>query len=228
MLKTIKPVLFTVVMAVVLFSGCAIKGQPTGIEKEENAQKLKADTTFYSTYLGLELTVLQDWWIYEKDPLNITEDNSTDAEAVALNIMGDDTFSFLPLITYSNLQYSSELGHLETTVVAENVSGVWSLNEYNQQYLDYMTADNADFLPELIVTETEDINGREFITNIIRFNGAEEPFEIMTMSTEGRDGYYIQFSFTYWVDMYDDARVVAKDIIKSRVKFNDVTLPVSE
>ena len=165
---------------------------------EDEAQKMEKDTTYYNGFLGFSYTIPNGWWIYERNDINFTDSAEGSATEALLDINYGDTYNFIDLITFANMQYSSKDNHLGLYVSAEKVEGAETMEAYMDDYVEYMLEPLGSDTYELTGQDTAEIQGRHFEVRYYDVDQSGRPYCIATYTCAASNGYFLSLEANYW------------------------------
>ena len=165
---------------------------------EADAEKLIASTTYYNSFLGVAYTVPSGWWIYGEYPDNFSTAQETTTSEATFDVYIDDGYSYLDLISFANLQYSTRDNHIGMVIYAEKDDGIETLDAFIIEHVDYMLLPYDDDTYSLEGEGQEMIHGRLFEWRDFKVYRSDSPYNIITYSCEVNGGYYLTIEANYW------------------------------
>jgi len=202
--------LICVMMCLLLFTSCSIISE--GIDSlanslssgddefahEKDADKLSANTTYYNSFLGVAYTVPSGWWIYGEYPDNFSITPAAAASEATLDIYIENDYSYMDLLSFANLQYSSRDNHIGINIYAERYEDIETLDAFMIEHVDYMLLPYNDATCSMEDEGQVMIHGRLFEWRDFKVHRSVEPYNIVSYTCEVNDGYYLTIEANYW------------------------------
>ena len=177
----------------------------SGDDSEENKEALAvrydADTGYHNSYLGFSYTVPKGWWLYRLHEDNFSEDPEETAAEEVLDISyGTDEgkdYSYVGLISFANLQYSTGDNHLGFSLSAETLDGIGSLPAYMEYFETFMLEPDANTY-ELLDSGNVTINGVRYERRVFEVIREKDNYHFLTLTRPVNNGYYLTIKASYW------------------------------
>jgi hypothetical protein len=168
---------------------------------EAGAVKYNADTTYHNGFLDFSYTVPRGWWLYKlnEDNFGAMAEETGDLETLDLSY-GEDAgmdYSYMGLISFANLQFSTRDNHLGFDISAESLEGIGNLDAY-MNYFEGFMLEPDDNTYELLESGTEEINGLAYERRIFEVIREEGNFCFLTFTRPAPAGYYLTIKASYW------------------------------
>ncbi|MDR0584652.1 MAG: hypothetical protein LBG57_09945 [Treponema sp.] len=187
-------------------------------DREADAVKYGADTAYHNSFLGFSYTVPKGWWLYRVFQDNFSADPEETADIGVLDInYGEDAgmdFSYIGLISFANLQFSSRDNHLGFYISAETLDGIGSIAEYMEYYENYMLEPDANEY-RLLDSGRVEINGLFYERRVFEVIRKEDNYNFFTFTREVDNGYYLSIKVTYWPENKSAEDVILKALSKA-------------
>ena len=187
-------------VSMLLLAACSEELPSTGIVVEEQATQLTEDTTYYNRYLGVSTTIPKGWWLYECDVNNYQTDPAATADVAALDIRESSGYRSLTLIRYANLQYSNRDGHLEFSLLADQINQISSFDAYMEDYLEYLLTSKNGIQYEL-VDQGSFLLGEQEVRSVLltaTYEDSGVSYGYYSAVIPVSQGYYLVIDATYW------------------------------
>jgi hypothetical protein len=165
---------------------------------EENALKVEADTVYHNGYLGFSYTLPRGWWLYTLNADNFSEDPGDTSDPDIMDISYGEDSSSLDLISFANLQFSTQDNHLGFNINAESIEGVRTIEAYMEAFEEYMLEPVKDTEYFLLDSDRLDIKGVSYEKRIFKVDREEADFNILTLTRPVKQGYYLTIMVNYW------------------------------
>jgi hypothetical protein len=184
-----------------LSSSASGQSDQSGENLEADAVKYDADTTYHNGFLGFSYTVPRGWWLYRRQADNFSTDPGDTSDLAGLDISyGEDAgldYSYIGLITFANLQFSTRDNHLGFHISAETLDGIDNLAEYMEYYENYMLEPDDDEY-ELLDSGGAEINGLAWERRVFEIIREEDNYRYVTFTKPVNNGYYLTIKVSYW------------------------------
>jgi hypothetical protein len=145
--------------------------------------------------------VSKGWWLYRLHEDNFSEDPEETASEEALDInYGTDAgknYSFMSLISFANLQYSTSDNHLGFSISAEILDGIDSLPAYMEYLETYMLEPDTNTY-ELLDSGSLTINGTGYERRVFEVIRKKDNYHFLTLTRPVDNGYYLTIKVSYW------------------------------
>jgi len=198
-----------IILCLALFSACSLVtdaineisgSSSSGGEYafEDDAEKLSETTTYYNGFLGFSYTIPSGWWLYRMNSENFTAAAADSAAESLLDIFFGEDYDFIEMANIANLQYSSSDSHIGVYISAEKLEDVQTLDDYMDEYLDYMLEPGDGDQYTLAEEDTAEINGRYFAICVFDVDQENRPYRIITYTCEVNSGYFLTLLANYW------------------------------
>lgn len=165
---------------------------------EADAEKLAADLTLYNGYLGVSYTIPGGWWIYEVNYDNFDESAGATTDPGTLDIIYGDSNSYISMASFGSLQYSERDNHIGIDISADLVEGAETIDDYMADYIDFILEPYDGITYELLEESDATLQGKDFYQCIFLVNQEERPYNVLTMTCEVNDGYFLTLTGNYW------------------------------
>ena len=185
---------------------------------EADAVKYAADTAYHNSFLGFSYTVPKGWWQYRLQSDNFSVDPDETADIGGLDVSyGEDAgmdYSYIGLITFANLQFSSRDNHLGFHISAEMLEGINNLAEYMEYYENYMLEPDENAYDLLDSGRTE-INGVSYERRTFEVVREEDNYRYFTFTRPVNNGYYLTIRVSYWPENKTAEEVILKALSRA-------------
>jgi hypothetical protein len=176
----------------------ASSGEEGDYGYEKTAVKVKADTVYHNEYLGFSYTLPRGWWLYDLNGDNFSESRNDTSDPELLDISYTEGSRSIELISFANLQFSTQDNHLGFDISAESIEGVETVGAYMEAFEEYMLepTENAEY--SLLDSQRLNINGVSYEKRIFKVDREEADFNILTLTTPVKQGYCLTIMVSYW------------------------------
>ena len=168
---------------------------------EDEAEKLGADKTYYNGFLGFAYTVPAGWWIYTVNADNFAASAAANATLATLDVSFDEDYNYMYMyMAYmGNLQYSAGKSHIGVSISAEKIEDVATLEEYIDEYVEYMLEpyENRETFT-LLEEDSAQINGRPFMLRVFNVEQEDRPYYCISYTCAVNGGYFLTVRADYW------------------------------
>jgi hypothetical protein len=187
-------------------------------EVESDAVKYGADTAYHNTFLGFSYTVPKGWWLYRLHTDNFSADPGETGDTGSLDISyGEDAgmdYSFIGLISFANLQFSTRDNHLGFHISAEALDGIGSMAEYMEYYEGFMLEpDDNEYA--LLDSGQVTINGLPWERRVFEVVREKDNYCYVTFTKAAGNGYYLTIRVSYWPENRTAEEVIMAALSKA-------------
>ena len=192
-------------------------------EYERNAKELRENTTFRNTFLGLEFTAPQGWWVYDCAPENFTTKPDGQTFPSDMSVYEEDGSSFIYLIDLGTLQDSRERDQSDLYIYAQKLKNENNLADYTQAIKELTkgkTDDEDDREYVFTKEESRTIGSIEF--NMLYFDvgpDMDNNYLCVFLLAPLNNGYFLTMETSYWPEN-DSALEEMCEILAKNLKFS--------
>jgi len=200
----------------------ALNAKANSISEEDedsfDAVKLSRDTKYYNDYLGISYTVPKGWWCYDVDESNLSESRGETGDSILLDVDYGDfknySYSKIWLMSFGSLEKSTSDNHLGFSFVARSLNGINNISGFMKYYELYMLepTDNEEYT--LLESEQLNIKGKLFELRDYLVTREKDNFNIITLSCEVKNGYFLNIMVDYWPENKNAKRAIIESVTK--------------
>lgn len=200
-----RKVFFLFLLCITFFSGCVKNAEaPDETAEFPDAVKLSSEIKYFNDYLGISYTVPKGWWLYETSVENFAESTGDITDDISMDIgygdYEDYTYSTAWLLSFGNLENSTQDNHLGFNLEASALEGINDISGFMEYSETFMLEPTGEEEYGMLARETISINGKDFELRDYSVSREEDNYCIMTLTCAAEHGYFFTIMVDYWPD----------------------------
>ena len=198
-------------------------GNSSASDEDWDAIKLNRETRYFNDFLGFSYAIPRGWWLYIANEENVGENKGDITDDVSMDIFfgsyGKYNYSTVWLLSFGNLEKSSQDNHLGFDIDARSVDGINDMSGFMKYFEAFMMEVEEDEEYKMIDSQQITINGNSFeLRDYLVTQSDFRDYNILTLSCQAKNGYFLNIKVDYWADN-TKAKDAILDSIKKAVEF---------